>query len=203
MAADQPTLKRRWTMHIHAALAARTVTAVALVLLACSPGWLVFAGAPPERSHARALFQDADGNPVGVARLTQVANHVRVWVAVHSLPPGFHGFHVHAVGQCTPPDFASAGGHFNPDGEAHPSHAGDMPVLLVDDDGTAAASFKTDRFRVAELFDADGSALIIHVNADNYANIPERYAPQGPDAATLATGDAGGRLACGVIQMGR
>jgi Cu-Zn family superoxide dismutase len=190
-------------MHLRAALTARTGMAVAFVLLTCAPGGLVFAGAPPERPQARALFLDAAGHPVGVARLTQVANHVRVQVAVHSLPPGFHGFHVHAVGLCTPPDFTSAGDHVNPQGEAHPGHAGDMPVLLVTDDGTAAASFTTDRFTVAELFDADGSALLIHVHLDNYAHIPERYAPQGPDAATLATGDAGGRLACGVIQGGR
>jgi superoxide dismutase, Cu-Zn family len=190
-------------MHIHAALPARTVMAVALVLLMCAPGGLVFAGAPPEPKQARVLFFDADGHPVGVAKLTQVATHVRVQVAVHSLPPGFHGFHVHAVGLCTPPDFTSAGEHVNPQGEAHPGHVGDLPVLLVTDDGTAAASFTTDRFTVAELLDADGSALLIHVHPDNYANIPERYAPQGPDAATLATGDAGGGLACGVIQGGR
>jgi Cu-Zn family superoxide dismutase len=59
------------------------------------------------------------------------------------LTPGFHGFHVHAVGQCVAP-FASAGGHYNPDGVGHGSHAGDMPSLLVLDDGTAEAQFATD-----------------------------------------------------------
>jgi Cu-Zn family superoxide dismutase len=80
-----------------------------------------------------------------------------------------------------------------------------MPVLLVNADGTGEARFKTDRYDVADLFDADGSALIIHANPDNYANIPARYlAPPATitavDAATLGTGDAGGRIACGVVE---
>jgi superoxide dismutase, Cu-Zn family len=69
---------------------------------------------------------------------------------------------------------------------------------------SAVGSVVTDRFRLADLFDADGSAIIIHVGADNLANIPARYVQAatgtpGPDAATLATGDAGGRFACGVV----
>jgi Cu-Zn family superoxide dismutase len=74
----------------------------------------------------------------------------------------------------------------------------------VNSDGTAQLRFPTDRFTVEELFDADGSAIIVHAAADNYANIPTRYHSHtedtfGPDSATLATGDAGGRLACGVV----
>jgi Cu-Zn family superoxide dismutase len=79
-----------------------------------------------------------------------------------------------------------------------------MPLLLVNRDGTAQLRFPTDRFTVEELFDADGSAIIVHAAADNYASIPTRYHSHtedtfGPDSATLATGDAGGRLACGVV----
>ena len=70
---------------------------------------------------------------------------------------------------------------------------------MVNADGKAKAKFKTDRFRVADLFDADGSAVIIHANPDNYANIPTRYVAT-PDTATLATGDAGARIACGVVE---
>ena len=59
----------------------------------------------------------------------------------------------------------------------------------------------TDRFGVADLLaDDDGSAVMVHSGPDNYANIPERYAPEGPDADTLGTGDAGSRLACGVVE---
>jgi len=156
---------------------------------------------------AQAVLRDAAGNVVGEVSFTQEGGKVRVQVEAQGLPPGWHGFHVHGVGDCTPPTFTSAGGHFNPAGANHPQHVGDMPILFVSGDGTAEATFKTDRFMLADLFDADGSAIIIHANADNYANIADRYSssamgapPSGPDAATLATGDAGGRLACGVVQ---
>jgi Cu-Zn family superoxide dismutase len=75
-----------------------------------------------------------------------------------------------------------------------------MPVLQVNPDGTGEARFTIASFQVSQLFDADGSALIVHAAADNYANIPQRYSATGPDATTLATGDSGGRVACGVIQ---
>ena len=74
-----------------------------------------------------------------------------------------------------------------------------MPLLYVAGDGTALVDFTSDRFRLSDLFDADGSAIVVHANPDNYANTPtDRYGPN-PDATTLATGDAGGRLACGVV----
>jgi Cu-Zn family superoxide dismutase len=79
-----------------------------------------------------------------------------------------------------------------------------MPSLLVLADGTAQAQFASDRFAIDELFDADGSAIIVHAASDNFANIPTRYQSTtegvfGPDSATLATGDAGARVACGVV----
>lgn len=159
----------------------------------------------PARAHdlsARVKLYDAAGQRVGMAWLTQQWDgKVGVQVCVHDLPPGFHGFHVHAVGACVPP-FTSAKGHFDLDGHTHKDHAGDLPVLQVNADGTAEASFKTDRFEIGDLFDADGSALIIHANPDNYANIPTRYVA-APDATTLATGDAGARIACGVVKSWR
>jgi Cu-Zn family superoxide dismutase len=142
---------------------------------------------------------NTNGNQVGKVRLTQEGSgNVAVQAHVHDLPPGFHGFHVHAVGECIPP-FTTAGGHFDLDGHTHKDHSGDFPVLLVNADGTANAKFNTDRFAVADLFDADGSALIIHASPDNYANIPTRYVA-APDATTLATGDSGARIACGVVE---
>ncbi|RJF92039.1 superoxide dismutase family protein [Noviherbaspirillum saxi] len=148
---------------------------------------------------AEVKLHDRAGNQVGKARLAQQGDgNVVVQVHVHDLPPGFHGFHVHAVGECVPP-FISAGGHFDRDGHSHKSHTGDLPVLLVNTDGTANAKLDTDRFAVADLFDADGSTIIIHANPDNYANIPNRYVA-APDATTLATGDAGDRIACGVVE---
>jgi Cu-Zn family superoxide dismutase len=109
--------------------------------------------------------------------------------------------------------FFSAGGHFNPTSDPHGEHAGDFPVLLVMENGRAKEKFKTDRFNLSQLFDNDGSAVIIHEGRDNYANIPattdgeKRYHSHlenvfGPDSLTKATGDAGSRFACGVVRKG-
>jgi Cu-Zn family superoxide dismutase len=171
----------------------------------------------PPRTAAGKLLS-ATGDTTGVVRLlARRDGKVEVHVAVAGMTPGFHGFHVHTTGVCdpaatgpggTPSPFASAGGHFTPAPAVHGSHAGDMPPLLVGADGTGAARFLTDRFALGDLMDADGSAVIVHAGPDNLANIPGRYHSHdpdatsttfGPDAATLATGDAGARAACGVV----
>jgi len=146
---------------------------------------------------AKAEVRNAQGEMLGTLTLAQEPDGVRTTMEASNLPPGFHGFHVHAVGKCEAP-FTSAGGHFNPGGQNHAHHAGDLPNLLVNADGRAFMVVKTARLKIEELFDADGSALIIHADPDNHANIPARYRPDA-DASTLATGDAGGRIACGVI----
>jgi Cu-Zn family superoxide dismutase len=148
---------------------------------------------------AKAQLRNAAGVVVGEAKFEQERNGVDVRVKVRGLTPGFHGFHIHTTGSCVAADFTSAGGHFNPTGETHGHHAGDMPVLQVNPDGTGEARFTIASFQISQLFDADGSALIIHGGPDNYANIPQRYVA-APDATTLATGDSGGRVVCGVIQ---
>jgi superoxide dismutase, Cu-Zn family len=153
---------------------------------------------------AVAALSDASGQRVGVAVLKERRGKVLVSAAVWRVAPGFHGFHVHAVGQCVPP-FTSAGGHYNPTGAPHGDHAGDLPTLLVNEDGRGELQFVTDRFSLRDLFDGDGSALIVHTGRDNYANIPPRYHSHatdtfGPDPDTLATGDAGARAACGVVE---
>lgn len=159
---------------------------------------------PGEGAHAR--LHDRDGDVVGSVRMTQTVDEkVMVRARVHDIEPAgdFHGFHIHQTGECDPP-FDSAGGHYNPDSADHGQHAGDLPVLAVNEDGTARARFTTDRFTVAELFDDDGSAVIVHEGRDNYANIPARYHSEqadepGPDQDTLSAGDAGDRFACGVV----
>lgn len=173
-----------------------------LLVLAASLTMLAAPAHADSRSAGARLYS-ASGQAVGTVNFVEQRDgKVHVRVRVNDLPPGFHGFHIHSVGQCTPP-FTSAGGHFAFPGQVHNDHAGDLPVLLVNADGTAQTRFTTDRFALQNLFDADGSALIIHANRDNYANIPtDRYDPD-PDAITLATGDAGGRIACGVIESGR
>lgn len=177
--------------HPQASMGRKLMVMASLAVLAS------FAGATD--TGAEAKLHDRSGNPVGKLTINQHENGtVAVQVRVHDLPPGFHGFHVHAVGECSPP-FTSAGGHFDKDQHAHGSHSGDLPVLQVNANGMAKATVHTDRFSIADLFDSDGSAIIIHANPDNYANIPTRYAA-APDATTLSTGDAGDRIACGVIE---
>ena len=167
-------------------------------------------GEGPASGVATAQLHDGAGAAVGSARfLARPGGSLRVTVDVHGLAPGFHGFHVHTTGVCAAP-FTSAGGHHNPGTAGHGSHAGDLPPLLVMQDGTASMRFETDGLTLAGLLDGagDGSALIIHAGRDNLANVPARYHSHvpdatsttfGPDATSLATGDAGARAACGVV----
>jgi superoxide dismutase, Cu-Zn family len=179
---------------------------IALVVLAgalTAPLYGSGGGTGSSRNHVKVDLYNAAGVGVGFVKLTKQGGKVIVRGETAGLTPGFHGFHVHAIGQCVAP-FTSAGGHYNPGGAGHGAHAGDMPSLLVLDDGTAQAQFATDNFTIDELYDADGSAIIVHAAPDNFANIPTRYQSTtegtfGPDSATLATGDAGARVACGVV----
>ncbi|WP_062437227.1 superoxide dismutase family protein [Herbidospora daliensis] len=164
---------------------------------------------------AGAVIKNVQGQTVGSLQIEDAGNgKSKVTVAVTNLPAGYHGFHVHAKGVCdaqskdpaTGSAFFSAGGHFDLGSHPHDHHTGDLPNLLVGADGTGTASAVTDRFQVAQLFDVDGSSIMIHALADNHANIPDRYQDEtgkkGPDAETLKAGDSGGRIACGVIAKG-
>lgn len=170
-----------------------------------------------------AAMTSATGGAVGTVRMVPKNDgKVLVRATGRGLTAGFHGFHVHTTGICDPAakdttgaasPFFTAGGHYNPvTTNTHGAHAGDMPPLLVATDGTAVLRFKTDRFKVRDLMDEDGSAVIMHAGPDNLAHIPaatptgdERYHSHvddvfGPDTATKATGDAGARFACGVLR---
>lgn len=171
------------------------VVLIALITLA-GTAWARQEAAP---GAAVARLQDAAGNRLGsVWFLPRSSDKLAIRVSASFLTEGFHGFHVHAVGKCEAP-FTTAGGHFNPKTRGHGAHAGDLPPLWVDADGRGWMELQSDRFSVADLLDADGSAIIVHAGPDNLGNIPARYAPTGPDAATLATGDSGARVACGVV----
>jgi superoxide dismutase, Cu-Zn family len=149
----------------------------------------------------RATLKDAAGHKVAVVEFRQSRRSaVKVLVRGRGLPPGFHAMHVHAVGTCDAPDFMTAGGHLKNEGTSHPDHAGDLVSLYVKSDGKVSARFETDRFGLDALRDMDGSAVMIHDGADNFGNIPPRYAPGGPDQMTRDTGDAGARIACGAIR---
>jgi superoxide dismutase, Cu-Zn family len=162
----------------------------------------------------------ADGTAVATADFEFANGYATVTVqtiAPGELTPGFHGLHIHSVGKCeansvaptggAPADFNSAGGHFQAAGHtAHPA-SGDLTSLQVREDGSAMLVTTTDAFTAEDLLGGAKTAIIIHEKADNFANIPpERYqqingAPP-PDQTTMATGDAGPRVACGVIGTG-
>jgi Cu-Zn family superoxide dismutase len=158
-----------------------------------------------------------DGTPVTDATFEFADGYATVTVetvATGILSPGFHGMHIHSVGKCeansvaptggSPGNFLSAGGHFQVPGHTEHPASGDLTSLQVRPDGSARLVTTTSAFTAADLLAGQKTALIIHENRDNFANIPPRYrgpndAP-GPDQETLATGDAGGRVACGVIE---
>ena len=149
--------------------------------------------APPE---ATATLKDAKGQDVGRAELSQTPNGVLVKVAGLSAPAGTHALHIHQTGRCEAPSFESAGGHFAPDGSQHGfeieqgPHAGDLPNVHVPQSGNLDIEFVASDVTLgagqSSLFDADGSALVLHAGADDYQSQP--------------SGDAGERLACGVIE---
>ncbi len=160
-------------------------------------------------------LKDAQGAQVGTASLTETGGFVQITVNAQGLKPGFHGLHVHSFGKCEPNsvaptggepgNFLSAGGHYQVEGHTgHPS-SGDLTSLEVREDGKAYLVTTTDAFTLEDLKNGGkGTALMIHAGSDNFANIPNRYtlpdnAPV-PDQQTLSTGDAGGRVACGVIE---
>ncbi len=141
------------------------------------------------------------GEPIGMVGFAVEGALVRVRADVSGLSPGFHGFHIHTIGVCDPTNaFMSAGPHFNPTGVDHPDHAGDMPSLYVDLDGTASYRILTDRYTINDLLADGGRPVIIHADPDNFAHIPDRYSVT-LDQSTLDTGDAGGRVACGVVTV--
>ena len=164
-----------------------------LALLAALAGATVASGPP----HASATFVNADGVTVGWARLVEDATgRVHVNIHVKGLAQGLHGVHIHSVGACSP-TFVAAGGHYNPlvheHGLENPAgpHAGDLPNLVVNGAGVGHLDATTDRVTLSQgpatLFDATGSAFIIHANPD--------------DQVTNATnGGSGARIACAVIE---
>ncbi|WP_071289616.1 superoxide dismutase family protein [Mycolicibacterium llatzerense] len=195
-----------------ATAAAALLTAPVFVLAGCTSNQMSkpSTSAPPTTwtqanpSALNVVLKTSDGRPVANAAIDFSDGYATVTVETTGggiLAPGSHGMHIHSVGKCEG-DFASAGGHLQVAGHTgHPS-SGDLTPLNIRGDGTGKVVATTDAFTEAALKGPQGSALIIHQGPDNFANIPPRYTHDGapgPDAETLATGDAGGRVACAVL----
>ena len=181
----------------------RTAALIAAVvgLAACSS-----TGTPGDnnpRTTASARLSSAAGGapqpnpqaPVqGTVNFSQLRDIVSVSGTVTGLKPNArHGFHVHEKGDCSSPDFNSAGGHFNPGGQPHgahgagPHHAGDMPELTTDASGPARIAFNSQSLKLRGPDSIVGKAVIVHADPD--------------DVKAQPSGNAGARLACGVITL--
>jgi len=167
------------------------IAAVAAVLLAACQT------TPPDPPRANAQLKPTKGNKTfGEATFEQVGDKVRVVVFVQGLKPGQeHGLHIHEVGDCSSGDGMSAKGHFNPFGKPHghhggaERHAGDLPSLKANKEGRANVQIDLDVITVAPgPASIIGRGLIVHADPDDYKTQP--------------TGNAGARIACGVIQAG-
>ena len=139
----------------------------------------------------------ANGLPAGTVQLLSNGRTLTVAVAAVGMSEGDHGFHLHTTGRCKAPDFKSAGGHLNPRGATHGQlspggkHLGDMPNLAIGANGTGSAEIVLEGNADAildDIFDADGTAVVVHANPDDYRTDP--------------TGNAGARIACGVLKRG-
>ena len=171
---------------------ARTLALVATLAL-------VTGAAAQEMGIAQLL--SPEGKKIGVATLSEGKDGLTLVVHVRSLAPGPHALHLHSVGKAEPPDFKSAGPHFNPYGKQHGlknphgPHAGDLPNLMVGADSVGTAVVQVPLATLGQgvnsLFDTDGSALVIHEKADD-DNVQAD--------STNTAGNAGKRLACGVIE---
>jgi Cu-Zn family superoxide dismutase len=169
-----------------------------LFVLLCSAVFLmcVTSCGPASPASAGAEIKDASGQTIGQARFEPAGDDVNVSVNVRGLAPGAHGIHVHEVGKCDPPEFASSGAHFNPGGQPHHGgdaehrHAGDMPNLVVGPDGTGRMQAVLRGITMKgrghhSLFHLNGTSILIHRDAD--------------DLKTAPSGNSGDRIACGVV----
>jgi Cu-Zn family superoxide dismutase len=155
--------------------------------------------APAANPTATAELKTADGKDAGKVTLTQTKSGVSLQLALTGVPPGEHAFHVHAVGKCEPP-FTSAGPHFNPQQKKHGKqnpeghHAGDMDNLTVPANGKLNLTvvnndITLEKGKPNSVFQEAGTAIVVHAGKDDYKSDP--------------AGNAGDRIACGVITEAR
>jgi len=171
----------------------KRVIAFALPLAAAVAGCQTIDEAPNVRL-GQATLRLASGLPGGTAQLRASGAQVNISIAVAGLAPGVHGVHLHTTGSCEAPEFTSAGAHLNPGGHQHGAnnpagaHLGDLPNVTAGSSGTGTVSATLPGTReevLAQLFDGDGTAVVVHATADDYRTDP--------------SGNSGGRIACGVL----
>jgi len=135
---------------------------------------------------------NAAGQTIGSVRAWQTAGGVSFRIDAAGLPHGVHGIHVHPIGRCDPPDFSTAGTHWNPLGRKHGlnnplgPHAGDMPNVTVAANGVLGETVVLPNATMGQLLDADGASVMIHAGADDYVTDP--------------SGNSGAKIACAVLQ---
>jgi Cu-Zn family superoxide dismutase len=151
---------------------------------------------PQDFASSAADLRDATGRTRARASVEQVGDSLRVRVEAVELARGAYGTHIHMTGRCDPPGFESAGPHWNPSGQKHGKdnpqgmHRGDLPNLLVGSDGRGSFEYTIPGGAVTAaerdaLLDADGAAVVIHAQADDFRTDP--------------SGNSGPRIACGVL----
>ncbi len=152
--------------------------------------------APPSPLRAEAVLEPrSDSGVTGKAEFALEGSTVTLSVSVAGLTPGEHAIHLHEFGDCSAPDGSSAGGHWNPTSSEHgkwghdPYHHGDIGNLVADAAGNASLTFSTDVWSLGGAPESDvlGKSVIVHAAADDFATQP--------------TGNAGGRVACGVVRV--
>lgn len=198
------------------------IAAATAVMLGAGLSFLAISSpADAEQPVATAVLRDADGDRVGRVRLYNHDGHatvrVRLSANAHVTPSQFHGFHIHAnddpangAGCVADPAqpantwFVSADGHLEVDDQTHGDHVGDLPSLVVNPDGSASTSFTDDDLSPGDL---GGKVIVLHAGPDNFGNVPigtaaDQYSANSPAATTKTqnTGNAGDRVACGVIE---
>jgi len=157
---------------------------VPFLLAACSTVTEPLGGAPMP-------LINSSGQTIGTIRAWQSAGGVSFHIEASGLPHGVHGIHVHPIGRCDPPDFSTAGTHWNPTNKQHGlnnpqgPHAGDMPNVTVAANGVLSETVVLPHATMAQLLDQDGSSIMIHANADDYVSQP--------------SGNSGAKIACAVI----
>lgn len=154
--------------------------------------------AAASNQRAQAGLINKDGSTIGTAAFFEDRVGVRVDLRVTGMTEGLHGVHIHAFGRCEPPEFASAGGHYNPLGKVHGNlstngpHAGDLGNLQVGSDGKGFLSRTTPHLSLApgaatNFAAAGGLSVVLHAGPD--------------DDKTDPAGNSGGRVACGLIKL--